>query len=87
MCYTRGKVTEETIVNCWKKCNILNSIDSIQNLKIIDSTSILSDIDYKLNFLSLSRFKYTSTCNTETFISNYFLDSTETSEDISISEI
>ena len=51
-------VTEETIVNCWKKLNIFNSIDSIQNLKIIDSTYILSDIDYKLNFLSLSPFKH-----------------------------
>ena len=44
------------------------------------TTSLIFFLFHPLNI-------YILTCNTETFISNYFPDRTETSEEISISEI
>lgn len=57
-------VSENTIVNCWNKCDILsNVIDSeIDMLMRIDTSDVLHNIDYKLRLLSLKQYAYRSNC-------------------------
>ena len=84
-----SEVSQETIVNCWKKCKIIknNYLDTeIQNLMNIDYSCIVSKLDYKLKILNLNKFKY-QPINAETLISHAFVDSIETSEELSLTEI
>ena len=65
-----SEVSQETIVNCWKKCKIIknNYLDTeIQNLMNIDYSCIVSKLDYKLKILNLNKFKY-QPINAETLI-------------------
>ena len=43
-------VSENTIVNCWNKCDILNNViaSEIDMLMRIDTSDVLHSIDYKL---------------------------------------
>ena len=78
-------VSEETIVNCWNKINILNCIidEEINNFMQIDMSDIMTAIDAKIMILNLSKFEYKSSSNAQTFLT--FIDSieSETSEDLS----
>ena len=83
--YAWGRVSEETIKNCWLKTKILNtSIDiEISNIMSIDISNNVTELDYKLKLLSLSKFKYN--CDSETFLNN--IDSVETSEELCLDDI
>ena len=83
-----NKVSEETIKNCWKKCDIINNVidTEISRLMNIDYMDILTEMDYKLKILSLSRFSQNS-CSAENFVNFLIIDSDETSEDLTTGEI
>ena len=85
--YSWSCVSEETIVNCWKKTGILNSQvdDQIKDFMSIDISDTLTLLDYKIKLLSLSRFEYNNFFDCEYFFKQ--IDSVETSEELSLSEI
>ena len=53
-------VSEDTIVNCWNKCDIINNLldNEIDMLMRIDTSDLLHNIDYKLRLLSLKQYEY-----------------------------
>ena len=53
-------VSEDTIVNCWNKCDIINNLldNEIDMLMRIDTSDVLHNIDYKLRLLSLKQYEY-----------------------------
>jgi hypothetical protein len=81
-------VSENTIVNCWNKCDILsNVIDSeIDMLMRIDTSDVLHNIDYKLRLLSLKQYAYRSK-DSESFINEIDDSGMGNSEELTSSEI
>jgi hypothetical protein len=53
----RRSVSEDTIVNCWNKYDIINNLldNEIYMLMRIDTSDVLHNIDYKLRLLSLKQ--------------------------------
>ena len=53
-------VSEDTIVNCWNNCDIINNLldNEIDMLMRIDTSDVLHNIDYKLRLLSLKQYEY-----------------------------
>jgi len=53
-----ARVSEDKVVNCWKKCYIINDVidKEINQFMRIETSDVLKDLDYKLKLLNLKKF-------------------------------
>jgi len=82
-----ARVSEDTVVNCWKKCDIINDVidKEVNQFMRIDTSDVFKDLDYKLKLLNLKKFFFASK-DSESFL-NEIDDSLGNSKELTCSEI